>query len=205
MRLKRIANLVVHCLATASMLVPLAATAGPPAIGSGSIVVAEGFSAPNDYDTARLPQLFHDWCNNGDATPECVPTVRLQIVDAKKGEPLGTVYAWGQDFGGSADGVSLVFREFIYYELDGGALFTISRAPGHPGGAFADPGVVIPKHGDVVLLGGAEGEVVGGTGKYAGAKGAYSTRLKVELDYASGFFVYYDELLFRFREVRLEN
>jgi hypothetical protein len=127
------------------------------------------------------------------------------VFDAKNGKSLGFIYAWGQDFGGSADGVSLVFREFILYDLDGGQLYTISEDGGHPGGAFADPTVVIPKVADQVLLGGAEGQVVGGTGLYAGASGGYSTRLKVEGDFASGFFVYYDELYLRFREVRIEN
>ena len=50
-----------------------------------------------------------------------------------------------------------------------------------------------------LLLGGAEGLVVGGTGKYRHASGPYSTRLKVET--IGGLFAYYDELFFRFREV----
>lgn len=197
--------LTISAVAALIALGPVSvAGASPPSVlGDGSIIVAEGFSAPNDYPTQLLPQVFHDWCNNGDATPECIPTVKLAVADAKKGEPLGFVYAWGQDFGGSADGVSLVFREFILYDLDGGQLFTISQDGGHPGGAFADPTVVIPKAGDQVLLGGAEGQVVGGTGRYAGATGGYSTRLKVEV--SGGFFIYYDELYFRFREVRVEN
>ena len=70
--------------------------------------------------------------------------------------------------------------------------------------------LVIPKHGDVVLLGGAEGLVVGGTGKlvvggtgkYATAGGPYSTRLKLET--IGGLFAYYDELFFRFREVDVQ-
>jgi hypothetical protein len=190
------------------LLVPIStASAAKPSspLGDGSIIVAEGFSAPNAYDTALLPPVFHAWCNNGDAIPECGPTVQLEVFDAKKGQSLGFIYAWGQDFGGSADGVSLVFREFILYDLKGGQLYTISEDGGHPGGAFADPTIVIPKAGDQVLLGGAEGQVVGGTGVYTGASGGYSTRLKVEVDFASGFFVYYDELYFRFREVRIEN
>lgn len=190
------------------LLIPAVTSArgGPPSVlGSGSVIVAEGFSAPNTHPTALLPPLFHAWCNNGDAVPECVPTVQLEVVDPKEGERLGTIHAWGQDFAQSADGQSLSFREFILYDLDGGQLFTVSRPGGHPGGAFADTGIVIPKAGDQVLLDGAEGEVVGGTGRYAGASGGYSTRLKVEIDFASGLFVYYDELYFRFREVRVEN
>jgi hypothetical protein len=60
---------------------------------------------------------------------------------------------------------------------------------------------VIPKHGEHVFLGGAEGLVVGGTGKYGSAQGPYSTRLKLET--IGEFFAYYDELYFRFREVEI--
>lgn len=183
-----------------------AANAGQPALGNGSIVIAEGFANQNTFPTEVLPDIFHEWCNNGDDIPECFPTVELQVVDAKKTETLGSMYAWGQDFKASADGGTIQFREFIYYELDGGELFTISQAPGHPAGAFADPSLVPPKSGlagAVVLLGGAEGLVIGGTGIYDGANGDYSTRLKVE--FINGNPVFYDELYISFREVRVEN
>lgn len=97
---------------------------------------------------------------------------------------------------------TLQFKEFILYDLKDGQLYTLSQAGGHPGGAFADPSLIIPKHGDVVLLGGAEGLVLGGTGKYAGATGPYSTRLKVET--IGGFFAYHDELFIHFRNVDLQ-
>jgi hypothetical protein len=174
---------------------------------NGSIIVAEGFSAANTYPIDDIPAdingfSFVDWCNDVPAgQPTCIPTVELEVFDVKKGKSIGFVYAWGKEFGGSADGVTLVFKEFILLELQGGQLYTLSQEGGHPGGAFADPSIIIPKQGDQVLLGGAEGVVLGGTGVYAGASGAYSTRLKVEVDFASGLFVYYDELYFRFREV----
>lgn len=184
----------------------------PSTLGDGSIVVAEGFSAPNDFPVANIPSdingfSFVDWCNDVPAgEPPCVPTVKLEVIDAKKGKSLGFVYAWGKEFGGSDDGVSLVFKEFILLDLDGGQLYTLSQDGGHPGGAFADPMVIIPKAGgDQVLLGGAEGIVLGGTGIYAGADGGYSTRLKVEIDFETQLFIYYDELYFRFRNVRVEN
>ena len=63
--------------------------------------------------------------------------------------------------------------------------------------------LVPPKFGAVVLVGGAEGKVVGGTGKYKKASGGYSTRLKVEDD-GAGTFIYYDELYFRFRDVKIK-
>ena len=93
-------------------------------------------------------------------------------------------------------------RSSVLYELKDGQLYTLSQDGGHPGGAFADPTLVIPKQGDVVLLGGAEGLVVGGTGKYRNASGPSSTRLKVET--IGGFSRVYDELFFRFREVEVK-
>ena len=61
---------------------------------------------------------------------------------------------------------------------------------------------MIPKQGEVVFLGGAEGLVVGGTGKYRNATGPY-------LDAPEGgddrrIVCVYDELFFRFREVEIQ-
>ena len=124
------------------------------------------------------------------------------MFDSKKARRLGTIHAWGKDFRSTVSG-TLQFKEFVLYQLRDGQLYTLSQDGGHPGGAFADPSLVIPKHGDVVLLGGAEGLVVGGTGNYRNAGGPYSTRLKLET--IGGVFVYYDELFFRFREVEISS
>ncbi len=161
---------------------------------NGSVIVAEGFSAPNAY-AGPLPDFFDDWCDG-----VCVPTVQLDVYDVQKTRRLGTIYAWGKEFLGS--GVTLQFKEFILYDFSGGQVYTLSQDGGHPGGAFADTTLVPPKHGDVVLVGGAEGLVVGGTGKYAKASGGYSTRLKVEQQ--GPYFIYYDELYFRFRNLKIE-
>ena len=122
------------------------------------------------------------------------------MFDSKKARRLGTIHAWGKDFRSTVSG-TLQFKEFVLYQLRDGQLYTLSQDGGHPGGAFADPSLVIPKHGDVVLLGGAEGLVVGGTGNYRNARGPYTTRLKLET--IGGVFAYYDELFFRFREVEI--
>src|SRR5262245_35752309 len=167
---------------------------------SGSIIVAEGFAAQNSYG-GPLPGFFDSWCADSEDGIQCIATVTLDLFDSKKARRLGAVHAWGKDFRSTASG-TLQFKEFILYELQEGQLFTLSQDGGHPGGAFADPTLIIPKQGDVVLLGGAEGLVVGGTGKYRNAGGPYSSRLKVET--IGGFFAYYDELLFRFREVDVQ-
>jgi hypothetical protein len=162
---------------------------------NGSMIIAEGFAAPNSY-SGSMPDFFDEWCDG-----VCFPTVTLGVTDVKKTRPLGYIHAWGKEFLGA--GTTIQFKEFILYELPDGKLYTLSQNGGHPAGAFADPTLVPPKEGVVVLVGGAEGLVVGGTGEYSGAGGGYSTRLKVEADAAGNFF-YYDELYFRFREVRVK-
>ena len=145
---------------------------------TGSMIVAEGFAAPNTY-SGHLPDFFEAWCADTEDGTRCIPTVTLDVFDSKKARRLGVVHAWGKDFRSTASG-TLQFKEFVLYELREGQLYTLSQDGGHPGGAFADPSLVIPKHGDLVLLGGAEGLVVGGTGRYSSARGPSSTRLKLE-------------------------
>jgi hypothetical protein len=166
---------------------------------SGSMLLAEGFASPNTY-SGPLPSFFATWCNDTEDGQPCIRTVRLDVFDVEKVRQRGAIYAWGKDFKSTASG-TLQFKEFVLYDLDDGQLYTLSQDGGHPGGAFADPALVPPKQGDVVLLGGAEGVVVGGTERYRSAAGPYSTRLKVET--IGGFFAYYDELFFRFREVNV--
>jgi hypothetical protein len=166
---------------------------------TGSMILAEGFAVPNTYG-GPLPDFFETWCADTEDGSRCIPTVTLDVFDSKRARRLGVVHAWGKDFRSTASG-TVQFKEFVLYELRDGQLYTLSQEGGHPGGAFADPSLVMPKHGDLVLLGGAEGLVVGGTGRYSSAHGPYSTRLKLET--IGGFFAYYDELYFRFREVEV--
>ena len=181
---------IVTLLMTGLFLCASHAIAGP----NGSVVISEGFAAPNSY-SGPMPDGFDDWCGG-----ICFPTVTLEVMDAKKARHIGHVHAWGKE---PVDaGPTIQFKEFIIHEYEAGQIHTISQDGGHPAGAFADPGLVPPKFGVVVLVGGAEGQVVGGTGRYHNASGEYSTRLKVEAD-GTGTFIYYDELFFRFREVKL--
>lgn len=122
---------------------------------SGSMIVAEGFAAANTY-AGPLPGFFASWCADAADGSTCIPTVALDVFEPKKERSVGTVYAWGKDFRTTAAG-SLQFKEFILFDLQEGQLYTLSQDGGHPGGAFADPTLVIPKQGDVVLVGGAEG------------------------------------------------
>lgn len=164
----------------------------------GSVILAQGFSAPNTYG-GSMPGLFNSWCADSEDGLGCTPTVQIPLFDLVKAEPIGVMYTWAKDFK-SANG-SFRFKEFILCDLKGGQIYTLSHDGGHPGGAFADPTIIVPKQGIVVVLGGAEGEVIGGTGKYVGASGGYSSRLKVESNGTA--FIYYDEMFFRFRDVKV--
>ena len=168
-----------------------AAVAGP----IGSMAIVEGAPAPNSY-AGETPAALDEWCNS-----VCIPLVTLEMFDPLNGKTLGVLHTWGKEFNFGT--TNLQFKEFIIYELSGGQFYTVSQDPAQPTAAFIPPSLLPPKVGDVVLIGGTEGIVLPGTGKYKNAGGGYSTRLKLEAD-AAGNIVYYDELYFRFRELKLE-
>jgi hypothetical protein len=165
------------------------ANAGP----KGSVAIVEGAPIENNYE-GDLPQALDEWCEE-----VCLPLVTLEMAD-EKGKPLGVLHTWGKDFNFGTTYIQ--FNEFIIYELSGGQFYTVSQEGTLPTAAFIPQELLAPKVGDIVLIGGTEGLVLPGTGKYSKAGGAYSTRLKLEANTA-GQIVYYDELVFRFREVNL--
>jgi hypothetical protein len=118
----------------------------------------------------------------------------------QKAEPIGLLHTWGKGFRGA--GMSIQFDEFIVYEVNGGEFYTVSGDTAPPTASPVPTGLLTPKVGAQVWMGGTEGQVLPGTGKYGTAGGPYSTRLKLEFDDA-GNIVYYDELLFRFREIKV--
>ena len=167
------------------------AVAGP----NGSMAIVEGAPAPNSY-AGEIPQALEEWCDN-----VCIPLVTLEMTDAMKTRPLGVLHTWGKDF--NFGSTNLQFKEFIIYELQGGQFYTVSQDGSQPTAAFIPQSLLPPKVGARVLVGGTEGIVLPGTGKFEKAGGGYSTRLKLESD-EFGNIVYYDELYFRFREVKVD-
>lgn len=167
------------------------AVAGP----NGSMAIVEGAPAPNSY-AGEIPAALEDWCEG-----VCLPLVTLEMVDPQKTRSLGVLHTWGKDF--DFGSTTIQFKEFIIYELSGGQFYTVSQDGSQPTAAFIDQSLLPPKVGAQVLIGGTEGVVLPGTGKYESAGGPYSTRLKLETDEV-GNIVYYDELYFRFREVKLD-
>ena len=83
------------------------AMAGP----NGSVVIVEGFSAPNSY-SGEMPDIFYEWCGK-----VCFPTVTLEAVDVQKTRHLGYVHAWGKEF--EAEGDTIKFKQFVLYAFRG--------------------------------------------------------------------------------------
>ena len=161
---------------------------------NGSTVLVDGEPSSNSYAGQR-PAALEAWCEG-----ICIPLVTLEMLNISKSKPIGVLHTWGKNFRGA--GMSIQFDEFIIYELKGGEFYTASGADAPPTAAPIPTDLLTPKVGAQVWMGGTEGVVLPGTGKYKRAGGAYSTRLKPEFDEA-GNIVYYDELLFRFREVKV--
>jgi len=132
---------------------------------------------------------FTAWCN-----PTCVPSVALPQYDAATGQLKGTIYVWTKNFTSGAGG-SLCFGEFVWYATDGGDVYMDSGSNGTCGGGPIDPllkqATHVPGPG-VVLAGGGDGTIVGGTGRFANWTGTYTDRGFFEL--GAGGSVYYDQL-----------
>ena len=156
------------------------------------VFITRGLSNANDY-SGELPDVFYDWCDGS-----CFPSTKMEILDAKTEKPKGMIYSWGKDFvdDGNIPPQTLCFSEFIMYQLDQGDLYTISTGDGACG-AFMNPALVTPisDPNAVILAGGGDGVIAGGTRKFKNWSGTYSTRLFVE--FLDGNIHYYDELFYR--------
>ena len=62
---------------------------------TGSMILAEGFASPNTY-SGPLPGFFESWCADTEDGSQCIPTVTLDVFDAKKARRLGTDSRVGQ-------------------------------------------------------------------------------------------------------------
>ena len=153
------------------------------------VLVYNGPALPNTHAAPSTP-AFTSWCNS-----TCVPSVALPVEDASTGKVEGTIYVWTKNFNPSGP---IAFGEFIWFALNDGDVYVNSGESGTVGAAL-DPSVKPPTHinGDpgVVVAGGGDGNIVGGTGKYNKWTGKYTDRVFVELNFA-GHPNYYDQLFF---------
>lgn len=182
----------------ATLLAALAACALPAAAAQNLQLVADGVPAAN---TALQPTTaaFDAWCKGGQAP--CFPTTQFPVYDPGNGQPKGMAHVWGRDFA-YGEGGALCFSEYIVFVLPQGQLHIVSGVNGTCG-APMDPNLKPPKYTElgasVVIAGGGDGTVAGGTGAFARWTGTFSDRVFVGFgDPTSGVggIVYYDQLWF---------
>ena len=154
------------------------------------------YNGPAISNTHAAPNTasFASWCA---LDGPCSPSVALPMVDASTGERRGQIYVWTKNFVTSADGNTLCFGEFIWFELPEGNVYVHSGSNGTCGG-FMDSSLKPPTHitgAGQTVGGGGDGTIVGGTGKYAKWNGTYTDRVFVELNFSGGAN-YYDQLFF---------
>ena len=188
---------VKKTLATAA-LSSLVGWAGPVIATQNLQLVADGVPQAN----SKVPpatSAFNDWCSG-----RCFPTTQFPVFDPGNGQPKGMAYVWGRDFAFGAGG-SLCFSEFIVIGLAQGELHIASGDNGTCG-APIDPTLKAPKYPElgatVVIAGGGDGVIAGGTDKYANWKGTFSDRVFVGFGAPTagvGGIVYYDQLWFTIR------
>ena len=161
----------------------------------GVDLVFNGVPAANIGAPPALP-AFADWCSG-----TCFPTTQFPVYDVHTGIKRGMAYVWGKTFAYGAGG-SLCFSEFISFSLDEGGLQVVS-GPNGTCGAPIDPALKPPLHADlgaqVVIAGGGDGVIAGGTGRFKGWSGTYTDRVFVGFGNASsgvGGIIYYDQLWF---------
>lgn len=121
--------------------------------------------------------------------------------DPGHGQPKGTISVWGKNFQFGAGG-SLCFSEFIVFALDQDEVHVASGERG-TFGAPIDPALKPPLYADkgtlVVIGGGGDGGIVGGTRKFRKWTGTYIDRAFVGFgapESGVGGIVYYDQLWF---------
>ena len=145
---------------------------------------------------APATAAFTAWCSG-----VCFPTTNQVVYDPGNGQPKGSIYVWGKNFQFGIGG-SLCFSEFIVFSLDQGDVHVASGDKGTCG-APMDPALKPPLYPErgatVVIAGGGDGVIVGGSGKFKHWTGTYTDRVFVGFGAPTsgvGGIVYYDQLWF---------
>jgi len=183
-------------LLASSIFVLAAVSPGIASAGQSVNLVFDGLPSAN-VSTPPATQTFADWCSGS-----CFPTTQFPVYDVTTGTKRGTAYVWGKSFAFGTGG-SLCFSEFIAFSLSEGDLQVVSGINGTCG-APIDPALKPPLHADlgalVVIAGGGDGVIAGGTGRFKGWTGSYTDRVFVGFGAPTsgvGGIIYYDQLWFR--------
>jgi len=179
----------------ASVLAVLVTWSGGAAATENLQLIADGIPSANSKPYP-MTSAFEVWCGG-----RCFPTTQFPVYDPGNGQPKGTAHVWGRDFAFGAGG-SLCFSEFIVFALAQGELHIASGVNGTCG-APIDPLLKAPRYPElgatVVIAGGGDGVIAGGTGKYGSWAGTFSDRVFVGFGLPTsgvGGIVYYDQLWF---------
>jgi hypothetical protein len=171
------------------LLPPLAAAAPSIQLVTSGLAVANTTAPP-------ATAAFATWCAG-----VCFPTTHQPVYHPANGQPKGSIRVWGKNFEFGAGG-SLCFSEFLVFTLDPGELHVASGDSGTCGSPI-DPALKPPMYPElgatVVIAGGGDGQIVGGTGAYQNAAGTYTDRVFVGFGAPTsgvGGIVYYDQLWF---------
>jgi hypothetical protein len=185
----------IRSLLSTAVFATLAGVSGTASATNDIQLLYSGLAAPN-FAQPPQTQAFNAWCSG-----ICFPTVEQPVHDPGTGQPKGTIYVWGKNFQFGAGG-SLCFSEFVVFALDQGEVHVASGDRGTCG-APIDPTLKPPlfqnEGATVVIAGGGDGSIVGGTGKYANWTGTYTDRVFVGFGAPTsgvGGIVYYDQLWF---------
>jgi hypothetical protein len=166
------------------------------ALASSNIqLVAHGLANAN-IAAPPATAAFASWCAG-----VCFPTTNQVVFDPSNGQAKGSIYVWGKNFQFGVGG-SLCFSEFIVFELDQGQVHVASGDRGTCG-APIDPALKAPLYPErgatVVIAGGGDGVIVGGTRRFQHWTGTYTDRVFVGFGPPTsgvGGIVYYDQLWF---------
>ena len=187
----------VHPFIACGVFAIVAAFSGAASATNNIELVYSGLAEGNTSPPLSA-RAFTDWCQGN-----CFPTVQQPVYDASTGQRKGTVNIWGKPFSFGTNG-SLCFSEFSAFTLDQGAVY-LASGPNGTCGAPIDPNLKAPKFADhgalVVIAGGGDGTILGGTGKYAQWTGTFTDRVFVGFGVrgtgALGTgIIYYDQLWF---------
>lgn len=179
----------------AAALAAAAGFTGPVHATNDIQVLVNGLAVPNGT-APPATAAFTAWCDG-----VCFPTVDQVATDPRNGQPQGSVRVWGKNFEYGAGG-SLCFSEFIVFALAQGEIHVSSGDRGTCG-APIESSLKPPKYAEqgalVVIAGGGDGNIVGGTGKYKNWTGTFTDRVFVGFgapESGVGGIVYYDQLWF---------
>jgi hypothetical protein len=185
----------LHSVIAGSVFAAAAAVCGTAAATNNIQLVTNGLAVPNNA-APPATAAFAAWCAG-----VCFPTTHQPAYDPATGQPKGSFVVWGKNFEFGTGG-SLCFSEFIVFNLEQGELHVASGDRGTCG-APIDAALKPPMHADkgalVVIGGGGDGSIVGGTGRFQNWSGTYTDRVFVGFGAPSsgvGGIIYYDQLWF---------